>query len=132
MPKPPITVLRTSLEASGSDPPASLGPHGHKLWASIMAQYGIADAGGLAILAEACRAADMAEEYSAIIARDGPTQRSPSGVLRDHPLTRHVLSARALAARLLVRLGLNFEAVKPMGRPSGEFTGVSFNDLPRD
>jgi hypothetical protein len=130
MPRQPETNQEPSPGLSPYDPPASLGQNGRKLWSSIMAQYAITDSGGLAILEQACRSIDMAEEYAAIIAREGPTQATRMGV-KDHPLTRHVLAARALGTRLLTKLGLNIEPVRAIGRPAGG-VGISWHDLPGD
>jgi hypothetical protein len=128
MPRQLETNHEPSPGLSPFDPPTSLGVNGQKLWAAIMAQYAITDSGGLAILEQAARSIDMAEEYAAIIARDGPTQQTRMG-LRDHPLTRHVLAARALCARLLTRLGLNIEPVRAVGRPASG-PGITWRDLP--
>jgi hypothetical protein len=88
-----------------------LGSSGRHLWRAILVQYDIPDAGGLAILEQACAAADRADECARAIAEHGPLIQSPSG-LRDHPLLRHELSARALVGRLLARLNLNVEALR--------------------
>ena len=39
----------------------------------------------------------------------------------EHPGLRHELQARAFVVRTLQRLGLDVEAVKPVGRPPGSF-----------
>jgi hypothetical protein len=44
-------------------------------WFKILSQCDIADAGGLAILQEACRAIDRSEQFAEQIARDGLTLR---------------------------------------------------------
>jgi hypothetical protein len=51
------------------------------------------------------------------IMRDGATVYSDSGVPRSHPGIKDELNARALVVRTLERLGLNVEAVRPVGRP---------------
>ena len=127
MPRPPETNQAPSPGLSPYDPPPTLGENGRKLWSSIQAQYQIVDAGGLILLEQAARSIDMAEEYAAIIKADGPTQTTRMGV-KDHPLTRHVLAARALAARLLTRLGLNLEPTRSIGRPAGG-PGISWRDI---
>ena len=51
------------------------------------------------------------------IERDGEVLRL-QGTVRDHPALKHELANRAFVVRTLVRLGLNFEPVKPsVGRP---------------
>jgi hypothetical protein len=112
-PRKPSPLLSV-VPARGLDvqpPPANLGTTGCHLWRSILAQYDIPDAGGLAILEQACAAADRADECARAIAEHGPLIQSPGG-LRDHPLLRHELSARALVGRLLARLNLNVEALR--------------------
>jgi hypothetical protein len=82
-----------------------------------MAEYQIADSGGLEILRQICEAADRVSEFATIIHRDGPVVRSKHGP-RDHPLLKHELSARAFIIRSLHRLGLDVEPVRAVGRPS--------------
>jgi hypothetical protein len=43
--------------------------------------------------------------------------------LRDHPGLKHELAARAVVVRTLARLGLDLEAVKPVGRPAAKSYG---------
>lgn len=112
---------------STSDPSSTLGPHGRQLWATIMAEHHFRDAGALAVLAQAAKAIDAAEQYGAIIERDGPVLQSKSGP-RDHPLIRHQIASRALACRLLSRLGVVAEVKKRVGRPSYGL-GISYEQL---
>jgi hypothetical protein len=37
--------------------------------------------------------------------------------MKEHPLLKHELAARAFVCRTLQRLGLDVEAIKPPGRP---------------
>jgi hypothetical protein len=82
-----------------------------------MSEYRIEDSGGLAMLEQACCAIDRIAEYAKVIARDGFVIRTKSG-LKDHPLLKHELAARAFVVRTLQRLGLDLEPVKSIGRPS--------------
>jgi hypothetical protein len=97
-------------------PPRKLGPHGSALWASIHEQYRIIDAGGLATLALIAEEQDRAESCCAQIAKDGQVIEQ-NGILKEHPLLKRELAARAFVVRGLQRLGLDVEAVKPVGRP---------------
>jgi hypothetical protein len=97
-------------------PSRPLGKHGAALWKAITAEYGIEDAGGVELLTEACQALDRAEELAAAIKRDGPVIRY-KGAIKDHPAIKHELAARAFVVRTLQRLGLDVEALKPVGRP---------------
>ena len=104
-----------------ADPPATLRKAGTALWCSIMGEYGITDSGGRAILEQACASADRAAECAAIIAEQGAVISTKHG-LKDHPLLRHETAARGLVGRLLARLGLDVEPVRPTaGRPTSEF-----------
>jgi len=69
-------------------------------------------------LAQACSALDRAEECAGHIASDGVVIRGKTG-LKEHPLLKHEIAARSFVVRTLSRLGLDVEAIKPMGRPPG-------------
>jgi hypothetical protein len=109
-------------------PPADLGSNGRKLWSAILHDHGIRGAGNLAVLHEAAKAIDAAEEFGSIIARDGPVLQTKSGV-KDHPLIRHQLAARALACRLLSRLGVVDVPKRRVGRPGYGGIGVTYEQL---
>lgn len=101
-------------------PSRPIGKHGKQLWNSVTEEYGIEDAGGVEMLTLACQALDRAEDLAAAIKRDGTVIRS-KGIIRDHPALKHELAARSFVVRTLQRLGLDVEAVKPVGRPPGGF-----------
>jgi hypothetical protein len=105
--KPTLTLVSTA--ATGPQPPRKLGEHGLKLWNAVQGEYRIDDIGGVEILAQVCAALDRAEALAAQIAIDGETVMTKAG-LREHP---------GFVCRNLQRLGLNVEALKPIGRPSG-------------
>ena len=110
---------RKMAAGTPSDPPATLGEAGATLWRAIMAEYKIEDSGGLAMLEQACRAADRAKECSDIIAADGSMISTKHGP-KDHPLLRHELAARSFVVRTIARLGLDVEPVRSgPGRPPG-------------
>jgi hypothetical protein len=98
-------------------PSRTLGKHGRSLWDRVQSEYEVQDAGGLEMLLQACAALDRAENLRLEIDRDGEVIRTRSGV-KDHPALKHELACRAFVVRTLARLGLNFEAVKPVGRPT--------------
>jgi phage terminase small subunit len=126
--KPMLTVVSGPL-ATIIEPPSTLGEPGAKLWRSVMKQYDIRDAGGLAILEQACVSRDRSTEFAAIIAAEGSMIRSKQGP-KEHPLIRHEREERALECRLLQKLGLDVEAVRPsVGRPGGRNTGVTWEQL---
>ena len=119
--KPPLTIVGPT-NANPDAPPATLGKAGAHLWRAIMSEYNIADSGGREILRQACVSADRAAECAAIIERDGYTVRTPQGI-KDHPLLKHELAARAFVVRSLHKLGLDIEPVRVPGRPSGVTKG---------
>jgi hypothetical protein len=111
--RPPLTIVGPDL--SLPPPPRKLGRHGSDLWRTVQAEYAIEDPGGIELLAQACAALDRAEALSERISADGEVLLV-RGVPRPHPCLREELSARAFVCRTLERLGLNLEAIKPVGR----------------
>ena len=97
-----FTVIGPNPASNPREPPA-LGEAGRRLWAAIHADYIIDDAGGLALLAQICAAADRVAEFAVAIARDGPVVRTKAGTIKDHPLLRHELAAQSFIVRSLHR-----------------------------
>jgi hypothetical protein len=114
MAKPPLIVVDPT--STGIAPPRKLGPHGMDLWRTIMADYQIEDRGGIELLAQACAALDRVEALAERIEADGEIVHGRQGP-RPHPGLQAELAARSFIVRTLERLGLNMEAVKPIGRP---------------
>jgi|SRR5450755_1858650 hypothetical protein len=114
--KPTLKIVKSS--PSITSPPRALGKHGHALWDKVMSEYQIADSGGVEILLQICSALDRAEELAEQLGREGCTIII-KGVPREHPCLKGELANRAFICRGLQRLGLNVEAVKPVGRPGG-------------
>ena len=113
-----LTVVTTS--ATGIKPARKLGEHGANLWRSVMSDYDIVDSGGIEMLTAACQQLDRAEALREVIDRDGEIIRTKAGP-REHPGLKHELAARAFVVRTLARLGLDVEAIQPIGRPAGMF-----------
>ncbi|MGE9007162.1 hypothetical protein ACO2JO_01165 [Leptospira interrogans] len=107
---------------AGAKPSRTLGKHGAALWRAVVAEYGIEDAGGIEMLTQACQQLDRAESLREQIDRDGDVIRSKAG-LREHPGLKHELAARSFVVRTLARLGLDVEAIKPVGRPPARAYG---------
>jgi len=64
-----------------------------------------------------CGAADRIAEYRTIINEQGAVIVTKTGI-REHPLVKHETAQRALLGRLISRLGLDIEALRPSpGRP---------------
>ena len=113
--KPPPKLVKPS-PVTGPAPSRSLGNHGRSLWDRVQTEYDIQDSGGLEMLLQACAALDRAESLRLEIDRDGEVIRT-RGTVKDHPGLKHELANRSFVVRTLAPLGLNFETVKPVGRP---------------
>lgn len=100
-------------------PPRPLGEHGAALWAAVNREHDVSDAAGAELLCAAAQALDRAESCRLEIERDGGPALRRDGVIRDHPLLRHELSAMAFATRTLHRLGLDVEPIRTVSRPAG-------------
>jgi hypothetical protein len=99
-------------------PLRKLGVHGSSLWNVIMSEYHLEDGGGLEILMQACEAADRVAALAEKISIDGAVIQTKNGP-KAHPALKDELAGRAFICRTLERLGLNLEAIRPIGRPSG-------------
>ena len=121
--KPPFSIV--SGETTIVSPPRPLGSHGAALWDRIQREYAITDCGGIELLCLASQELDRAESLAEAIARDGAVVYSRAGVPRSHPAVRDELQARAFVVKTLEKLGINFEAIKPPGRPSGWSPGIA-------
>ncbi len=111
--KPNFTLVGSA--ATGT-PPRQLRQPGASLWAAVLDQYDIADAGGVETLMQICEAADRVEEIGRQISEEGLTIRTKSGP-KEHPLLKIELGLRSFITRNLQRLGINVEPLKSPGRP---------------
>ena len=111
-------MARKRLENPVASPPRPLGRPGTALWSAITNEYEIADAAGRELLTLACSALDRAEACSLAIAREGLTVATKGGP-KENPLLKIELANRSFVGRTLARLGLEFEAIRPVGRPPG-------------
>ena len=118
--KPPLTLVNPA--ATGISPPRRLGQHGLSLWNSVQTAYRIDDVGGIELLAQACATSDRVEALAERISADGEVVQTRAGP-KAHPALRDELAGRAFIVRTLERLGLNVEAIKPIGRPSKGWGG---------
>jgi hypothetical protein len=108
--------------APGQDtPPRQLGAHGQALWSAIQAEYDVHDSAGVEMLYQACVACDRAEALAAEIKLTGLTTAEGKA----NPLIRVELACRTFVCRILQRLGLDVEPLKPVGRQPGvpQWTG---------
>jgi phage terminase small subunit len=130
---PKLALIAASEPVTGLQPPAHLGEVARQLWCDVTGSYEFGDPASLQVLAEACSALDRSERCRAQISADGEVIRTGrGGMLRAHPLLAPEVQARALACRLLQRLGLDLEPTRDgRGRPPGGAVGISWRDLPR-
>ena len=112
---PPLTVIGKTAQ-NGPNPLRKLGAAGESLWFRIQSEYRIEDVGGIELLMQCCLAADRADELAAIIDQDGARIVTKTGI-KEHPLLKHELAARAFICRTLQRLGVTSEPLKSIGRP---------------
>lgn len=113
----PLRIVPGPLVTYGQ-PSRSLGEHGRRLWDRVTSEYDISDASGVEMLTLACEATDRIQSLTARIREDGETVRTPAGV-KAHPPLKEELACRGFVVRTLQRLGLNFEPIRGMGRPTG-------------
>ncbi len=113
--KPRIKLVSSNANAT---PASEFGKAGQELWDLITDEYDISDAGGIALLKQICHAQDRVAQLAAQIALDGAVV-TVRGAPKAHPALRDELANRAFISRTIARLGLNFEPVKPVGRPPG-------------
>jgi hypothetical protein len=119
-PKTPFSIV-SALPVQVPDPPRPLGSAGLALWEAIQIEYNIQDRGGVEMLLVGCQALDRAERLRACIDADGDVIHTRSGVPKAHPAIKDELGCRAQVMRAIEKLGLNFEAIKSVGRPPGSF-----------
>jgi hypothetical protein len=118
MAKKPAISLVSDRVPPGPQPPRLLREAGQSLWLRIQKEHDVSDAVGVEYLTLACEQLDLAESLQEQIGRDGAVVRV-RGVPKAHPALRDLTQARALAARLLSRLGIDVEPVRSVGRPPG-------------
>jgi hypothetical protein len=127
-PSTKLALIGSAPGRTGPAPPVGLGSMGTSLWVDIVAAYEFSDRASYETLGQACMAADRAESCRKQIEEDGEVIRS-RGSVRDHPLIKHELAARAFVVRTLARLGLDLEPVRPgPGRPGGG-VGIRWDQL---
>jgi hypothetical protein len=113
-----LAVITGSPVVDEEPTPSDLGAKGTRLWVRVQSEYRVVDCGGVELLTQACRALDRAERCRAQIDEEGETIATKGG-MREHPLLKHELAARAFLARTLSRLGIDSEPVRSRpGRPS--------------
>lgn len=102
------------------EPPRHLKKPGRQFWAQVVAEYGIADAAGLALLTTATECLDRIRAAQAAIARDGAVVRDRYGRPKIHPATVLERDARNGFLAALRALNLDLEPLRDRpGHPGG-------------
>ncbi len=92
-------------------PPKGMTPRSRRLWVSVVGDFDL-DESGLALLEEACRSLDRAEEARAIVDSEGSFFSDRWGQPKSHPGLIVERDQRGLFSRLLRELGLDPSAVE--------------------
>src|SRR5215510_12121822 len=104
------------MNRSTPKPPKELGKCGRLLWKTIIDEYAIDDAGGLALLLAACRSEDDVQCMREAVSRDGLVLKSDPS--KPHPLLAAIRGSEAVRRQSLRALNLDLEPVRPKpGRP---------------
>lgn len=116
--------MKDSLTKSEMDtantPPEHLSEDAKTLWVLLTTEYGISDAGGLAVLVSGLEARDRAELARVQIAEEGMTIIDRFGIRKPHPLLPAERDARAQWLAALKQLNLDLEPLRDgPGRPPG-------------
>ena len=120
-----VSKVLSRSEVKGLKPSRPLAKAGASLWASVINEYDLSDAGGRQLLLLACESLDRVEALRSQIDKEGEFVTDFKGNRRDNPLLRHELANRAFIAKALGRLGLALETpVRGVGRPPRAGLGV--------
>jgi P27 family predicted phage terminase small subunit len=104
-------------------PPPHLGKDGKQLWAELVTEFDITDAGGLTLVTTVAECRDRLTEAQALIKRHGAVIATPTGHLRSNPALKVEVDARNGMLAALRMLNLDIEPLRDRrGRPAGTFT----------
>lgn len=107
------------MKANGR-PPKTLSKDAKRLWRTLTAEYGIEDAGGLAILTAGLEAYDRAREAKALLDAEGPVVVDRWQQRKPHPAAAIERDSRAQWLGAIKQLCLDVEPLHPgPGRPPG-------------
>lgn len=103
-------------------PPAHLGKAGRELWRDLVAEYGIADVAGVALVTRAAESLDRLRDAQAAILRDGAIVLDRYDRPRVHPAAALEKDAGNAFLAAVKALRLDIEPPKPPGRPPGSWS----------
>lgn len=100
--------MRASAKPRSTRPqaPAGLSLPARGLWLRLRDEYGIVDAGGLAVLEQAARCYDRAEEARRMLDREGVVTKDRWGQRKPHPAATVERDARAQLLAALRQLNI--------------------------
>ncbi len=99
-------------------PPGHLQAPGQALWSSVVSEFDVSDAAGVALLTVACEALDRCRQAQEVLASDGLTVTDQRGALKAHPAIAIERDAWGVMQRALRQLNLDAEPAAKPGRPS--------------
>ena len=97
-------------------PPTGLRRYGSALWKTILDEYEIEDAGGLAHLLAACRSEDDIQRIRRQVEADGDLVKDRFGQPREHPLLAACRGAETIRRAALKALNLDLEPLRDSRR----------------
>jgi hypothetical protein len=122
---PNLSLIKQS--ATPPESPVKFGKAGNTLWQNIQTAYAVDDIGGIELLTQACHTADRVEALAAQINADGEVVATRNG-MKEHPGLRAEASGRAFICRVIQKLGINTEPIRPVGRPPKSFGWKGHDD----
>jgi phage terminase small subunit len=120
VPSSPTSFRGSSRPLEPIAPPSGLSAEAADRWRTLQVEYGIRDAGGLAILRLHCEAFMTVRACEATLAKAGLTNLDRFGQPRAHPAAAILRDARSQMLSTIRALNLDVEAKHPhVGRPLG-------------
>ena len=112
------------LNLNTPKPPRTLSGPSKTLWLTVQSQFGIDDAGGLAVLSAACEAHQRVRQAQVILKDEGLLVRDARGQIRPHPAVKIEVDSRAQFLAAVKQLNLDLEPLEhSVGRPGGGAKG---------
>ena len=101
-------------------PPPHLGKDGKQIWEQLVREFGITDAGGLALVTTIGECRDRLTEAQKLIKKHGTVIETSTGALRSNPALKVEVDARNGMLAALRMLNLDIEPLRDgPGRPAG-------------
>ncbi|MBD8527922.1 P27 family phage terminase small subunit [Pseudomarimonas arenosa] len=108
------------LRPKKPNPPGHLADAGRKLWRDVVAEYAVADAAGLQLLARAAECLDRIRAAQAAIAKHGEVVTDRYGAPKLNPACNLEKDARNGFLAAIKALNLDIEPLRDRpGRPGG-------------